>query len=179
MTTPNPTTPTPADDGPDVCCPACGYSLRGVCSRESPMGRCPECGGAFTLDQILARQRERAAFPMSLLVMQLLLFPIVIIFCGIFCVAGAWDAFFFDEPSTAVFGLLMVGVPLFGAFLAGGIIARQYYPRSVSGIAPEHRRGMQRHIILPWLLFFVIEAVLTAVYFVGGCAAILVGLGFL
>jgi hypothetical protein len=38
-----------------VTCPTCGYNLTGL--KES---RCPECGSQFTLDQILAAQRDRA-----------------------------------------------------------------------------------------------------------------------
>ena len=37
-----------------VCCPLCGYNMTGL--TES---RCPECGGRFTLDQLLAAQREQ------------------------------------------------------------------------------------------------------------------------
>ena len=42
-----------------VCCPICGYNLSGL--REA---RCPECGGRFTLDQLVATSRageERAS----------------------------------------------------------------------------------------------------------------------
>jgi hypothetical protein len=39
-----------------LVCPACGYNLTGL--RES---RCPECGAAFTLNELLAAQPGRAA----------------------------------------------------------------------------------------------------------------------
>jgi hypothetical protein len=39
----------------DVVCPACGYSLRGLTE-----ARCPECGEAWTLDQLFAAQPSRA-----------------------------------------------------------------------------------------------------------------------
>jgi hypothetical protein len=42
----------PADGAIDVRCPSCGYRMVGL--RE---GRCPECGSAFTLDELIARQR--------------------------------------------------------------------------------------------------------------------------
>ena len=130
---------------------------------------------AFVRDRLYERQRERAAFPMSLMVMQLLLFPVVIVVGGLFCIAGVFPG----VQSTTAAVVLTVGIPLLCAFLAGGLIASQYHPRSIAGVLPEHRRGMQRHILYPWLLFFVIEAVLTVVYFVGGCAAILAALGYL
>lgn len=33
---------------PTICCPDCGYDLRGRCD-----ARCPECGGEFTLERLL------------------------------------------------------------------------------------------------------------------------------
>ena len=39
-----------------LVCPSCGYNLTGL--RES---RCPECGAAFTLNELLAAQPARAA----------------------------------------------------------------------------------------------------------------------
>lgn len=39
-----------------ICCPICGYNMTGL--RES---RCPECGGQFTLDQLLAAQPHKDA----------------------------------------------------------------------------------------------------------------------
>lgn len=42
--------------GASVLCPLCGYNLAGL--REA---RCPECGGAFTLDQLAAAQPRPAA----------------------------------------------------------------------------------------------------------------------
>jgi hypothetical protein len=39
-----------------VACPTCGYNLTGL--REA---RCPECGSQFTLDQLLAVQRDAGA----------------------------------------------------------------------------------------------------------------------
>lgn len=41
------------DAAAPVACPLCGYSLAGL--REA---RCPECGSQFTLDQLLASQRD-------------------------------------------------------------------------------------------------------------------------
>lgn len=43
-----------------ICCPICGYNMTGL--RES---RCPECGGQFTLDQLLAAQpnKDTATIP--------------------------------------------------------------------------------------------------------------------
>jgi hypothetical protein len=40
----------------DVLCPVCGYRMTGL--REA---RCPECGAAFTLEQLMAVQPARAA----------------------------------------------------------------------------------------------------------------------
>lgn len=37
-----------------VCCPTCGYNMTGL--REA---RCPECGGQFTVDELLTAQHER------------------------------------------------------------------------------------------------------------------------
>ncbi len=37
-----------------VCCPTCGYNMTGL--REA---RCPECGGQFTIDELLTAQHER------------------------------------------------------------------------------------------------------------------------
>ena len=37
-----------------VCCPVCGYNMTGL--REA---RCPECGGQFTVDELLTAQHER------------------------------------------------------------------------------------------------------------------------
>jgi hypothetical protein len=37
-----------------VCCPVCGYNMTGL--REA---RCPECGGQFTIDELLTAQHER------------------------------------------------------------------------------------------------------------------------
>lgn len=37
-----------------VSCPVCGYNLTGLAE-----ARCPECGGAFTLDQLFAAQESR------------------------------------------------------------------------------------------------------------------------
>ena len=165
-------TPTAADA---LHCPACGYNLHGVCTRERREGNCPECGLAFVRDRLYERQRERAAFPTSLMVMQLLLFPVVIVVGGLFCIAGVVPG----VQSTTVVVVVTVGIPLLCALLAGGLIASQYHPRCIAGVLPKDRRGMQRHILYPWLLFFVIEAVLTVVYFVGGCAAILAAFGFL
>jgi hypothetical protein len=39
-----------------VACPICGYSLAGLTE-----ARCPECGGRFTLDQLLAAQADAGA----------------------------------------------------------------------------------------------------------------------
>jgi hypothetical protein len=39
-----------------VTCPVCGYSLTGLME-----ARCPECGGRFTLDQLLAAQADADA----------------------------------------------------------------------------------------------------------------------
>jgi hypothetical protein len=39
-----------------VVCPTCGYNLTGLSAT-----RCPECGSAFTLDQLMASQPSRAA----------------------------------------------------------------------------------------------------------------------
>lgn len=41
-----------------IACPVCGYNLTGL--REA---RCPECGGSFKLEEILAAQRERGEIP--------------------------------------------------------------------------------------------------------------------
>jgi hypothetical protein len=38
----------------DIVCPMCGYRMTGL--REA---RCPECGGAFTLEQLVAAQPAR------------------------------------------------------------------------------------------------------------------------
>ncbi len=43
-----------------VSCPICGYNLTGL--RES---RCPECGTQYTLDELLAAQRDRAAHELT------------------------------------------------------------------------------------------------------------------
>ncbi|MHC5109665.1 MAG: RING finger protein [Planctomycetota bacterium] len=44
------------DDGMvNVFCPGCGYSMIGL--RES---RCPECGGAYTIDELIREQRYEA-----------------------------------------------------------------------------------------------------------------------
>ena len=45
-----------AAGGSAVACPTCGYNLTGL--SES---RCPECGGRFTLDELLAAQPARVA----------------------------------------------------------------------------------------------------------------------
>ena len=37
-----------------VCCPVCGYNMTGL--REA---RCPECGGNFTVDELLTAQQNR------------------------------------------------------------------------------------------------------------------------
>ena len=39
-----------------VACPLCGYNLTGLAE-----ARCPECGGRFTLDQLLAAQPSQTA----------------------------------------------------------------------------------------------------------------------
>src|SRR4051812_12886770 len=39
-----------------IACPVCGYSLTGLTE-----ARCPECGGRFTLDQLLAAQADAGA----------------------------------------------------------------------------------------------------------------------
>jgi hypothetical protein len=44
-----------------VFCPACGYDLSGL--REA---RCPECGGTFTLDALVASQPQRDEHPAEL-----------------------------------------------------------------------------------------------------------------
>jgi hypothetical protein len=44
-----------------VCCPICGYDLSGL--REA---RCPECGGTFTLDALVASQPQRDEHPAEL-----------------------------------------------------------------------------------------------------------------
>lgn len=40
----------------NISCPTCGYNLTGL--NEA---RCPECGSKFTLDELLAAQREQTA----------------------------------------------------------------------------------------------------------------------
>src|SRR5690242_5824342 len=37
----------------DICCPRCGYNLRGCAGPQ-----CPECGFAFEPDQLLAHYRK-------------------------------------------------------------------------------------------------------------------------
>jgi hypothetical protein len=44
-----------------VVCPLCGYNLAGL--REA---RCPECGSAFTLEQLLTAQPTRETHPTEL-----------------------------------------------------------------------------------------------------------------
>jgi len=44
----------PADGAADIRCPTCGYRMVGL--HES---RCPECGTAYTLDELVARQNFR------------------------------------------------------------------------------------------------------------------------
>ncbi len=165
--------------GPAPACACCGYNLTGICTPVRPTGVCPECGTVFERAQLLERHLERASFPLSFVVLQLLLFPVIIVFTPVCCVGTLWDSLFLDEPSDAAMTLVFVGMPLFAAFLAGGLIARQYYPGAVLGVPPERRRGLKRHIILPWLLFFLIEAVLAVVYFFGGCALLLAVFGLL
>src|SRR4051812_13644738 len=48
-------------NAPTVLCPACGYNLTGL--REA---RCPECGGSFTLDELVASQPQREDHPTEL-----------------------------------------------------------------------------------------------------------------
>jgi hypothetical protein len=52
----------PADGAIDLRCPSCGYRMVGL--RES---RCPECGSAYTLDELVARQEflNRAGAPLA------------------------------------------------------------------------------------------------------------------
>ena len=77
-----------------------------------------------------------------------------------------------DQFEIPVFILMFFVVPMAGAALIAWLLARQVYPGRVAGIVPGRRRGILRHISLMWLLFFVIELVLTGMYFFGGCAVI-------
>jgi rubrerythrin len=40
----------------EIVCPVCGYRMAGL--REA---RCPECGAAFTIEQLVAAQPNRPA----------------------------------------------------------------------------------------------------------------------
>ena len=44
-----------ASGGDVLFCPKCGYNMTGLYE-----ARCPECGSRFTLDQLLANQRQQA-----------------------------------------------------------------------------------------------------------------------
>ena len=46
---------------PAIACPLCGYSLAGLTE-----ARCPECGGTFTLDQIVLARPQSATPPADL-----------------------------------------------------------------------------------------------------------------
>lgn len=154
-------------------CPGCGYNLRGVCTRESPEGRCPECGIGFRRESLLERMRERDAYPMGLAVLQLLMIPVLLACLPMCCgVSSLVSLNRYDQFGSPLFILGLIAVPILGAALAAWLVSAQVYPGMVSGIAPEHRRGLQRSAGLLWFLFFVIEAVLTAVYLFGGCAVI-------
>ena len=48
-------------NAPTILCPVCGYNLTGL--REA---RCPECGGSFTLDELVAAQPQRDEHPAEL-----------------------------------------------------------------------------------------------------------------
>jgi len=163
----------PTQEQTPLRCPDCGYNLTGSCTVESPTGDCPECGLAFERKVLIEQRRRRAKFSLTSLIIELLLFPILIGSTAL-CGGAMSDAFFANEPSTGVFVFLILGPPLFCAFLVAGLLSNSYYTARVGGIPPERRRGLKRHIILPWLLFFLIEVVLTAVYFIGGCAVIIV-----
>lgn len=172
MTTPPPDNP-PADAADDALhCPSCRYNLHGVCTPAKPVGKCPECGLAFRRADLLERQREREAYPLELAVLQLLSIPIALAFLPMCCgVSSLVVLDRYDQFNSPIFVLgTFVVTPAIGAALAAWLVSAQVYPGMVRGIAPEDRRGLQRSAGMLWLLFFVIELVLTAVYFFGGCA---------
>ena len=157
-----------------MTCPGCGYNLTGVCTPTTPEGRCPECGVPFRRVELLKRQRERESFPTSSVVVQLLLFPVLLACMPMCCGIGSIGlANGYDQFETPVFILTLFVVPVVGAALIAWLIAWQAYPGRVAGIVPGRRRGILRHISLMWLLFFVIELVLTGMYLFGGCAAMI------
>lgn len=158
-----------------LCCPGCGYNLTGICALDTPRGDCPECGLAFDRKVLVDQQRKRQSVYSGGFLAKLLAMPCVLAFLPVCCGLGGSALFSGATPSTsntAFVVFVTFGIPLLAVLLASWLLAQQYHQATTLGIPIENRKGMQRHIILPWILFFIVELILTVVYFAGGCALI-------
>ena len=167
MVKPNPDIPIKQ---PILHCMECGYNLTGVCSKENPVGRCPECGAGFDRVKLIRRANELPAlghWPMTMV----FVWPVLAaVLSTVLFLAGAEN---FVSMSMSLF--LVCGVVQ--SVNAGFLISERQHLKN-------RRNGQSKSISVflsataQTIALIIMQFILAAALFFAGCACVINVFGY-